>query len=148
MIVPSIKMYFRKDADNWEFGYLTMELIFQLDLLPGYIDNSPRVKQIFDTYDIIELAAKLKEEEVLFSFKQSIFFLECTNKLALLFRQSDPSSRQKLYEYILMHTARFVDANEFIDYYLYYSDQVVEDFRAEYSKSPELLILFNKILEK
>ena len=113
-----------------------------------YETDPAKARLYFETHDLKGLANQFKTGYILFTFEQSLFYLQCTNSLSKLIVDCPQELTERIFKRASSQSDRFSSYKEFEDYYLAYATKTLHDIKQEYSFNPYILEVFNSLFER
>jgi hypothetical protein len=134
----AVRLYFEKNLDSWEYGYLTVHTWMALTTICAISGEDNNTLEYFIKHGGHALLRSLSSGEASLTLAQSVIFFQATDLISKILVGSDIAQRKSLFCYIQQHTERFRSIQQFEAYYLDYSSSVLELVRTEFEKEPEL----------
>jgi len=148
MKIPAFTFEFIKGEDDWDYGLITMDLMFAFFLLPEKAMNYDDGVILWAEYDLQSLALSFFTDKVLLSTKQSNLFLDGTDAISRMLLTGDGQTKKIIFEMVQNKTARFESIAAFESFYLHHSSKLLQHIKEVCSKQPTFIEFYKSLFQR
>jgi hypothetical protein len=145
---PAFNFGFEKGDEEWDYAYLTMDLMFAFFLLPEKANDPVGGVALWVTYQLQELAQAFLAGKASLNKNQSYLFLDGTDAIARMLLSGDERIKSEIFRAVKTKTSRFGKPDEFETYYLHHATHLLLQIRDFCSKNKAHLAFYERLFTR
>nr|WP_067054235.1 hypothetical protein [Mucilaginibacter sp. L294] len=148
MKYPAFNFGFEKNEEDWDFGFLTMDLMFFFFLLPEKAFDYDEGVMLWDKYKLQQLAHAFLGGKATLDREQANLFLDGTDAICRMLLTGDKRLKEEIFYKVQLKASRFLTLNEFEAYYLHHATKLLNKVKEFCGQNEEFMSFYQNLFKR
>lgn len=145
---PAFNLGFEKSDEDWDFGVLTMDLMFVFFLIPEKANDPVRGIALWGVYELQSLANAFLAGKATLNYKQSYLFIDGTDAIARMLLTGDERLKEEIFQIVKLRSEQFKSLAEFESYYLQRASDLLRHVREFCSREEKFMAFYEQLFSR
>jgi len=145
---PAFNFGFKKGDEDWDFGFLTMDLMFVFFLVPEKANNPVQGVALWGAYELQPLARAFLTGKANLNYKQCYLFIDGTDAIARMLLTGDERLKKEIFRVVKSKSGRFNTLAEFESYYLEHASDLLRQVREFCSQEENFMKFYEQLFSR
>lgn len=145
---PAFNFGFEEGDEDWDFGFLTMDLLFVFFLLPEKANDPVQGIALWSAYELQPLAHAFLAGKAKLNYKQCYLFIDGTDAIARMLLTGDERLKEEIFRVVQSKSERFASLAEFESFYLGHATDLLRQVREFCSQDEKFMAFYETLFSR